>query len=95
VRLSETARRHIDELRAHYLRKGRPEAVLNLTQAVRLARQQIAQGKMRSAPLPYPELKAEGLAWTHAGSYWFAVTTSQPVTVIAVFYERADIPGRF
>jgi hypothetical protein len=35
-----------------------------------------------------------GRAWTHAGSYWFRYTTSHPPVLVAVFYDKADIPGR-
>jgi plasmid stabilization system protein ParE len=94
VRLSAAAEQHIEELRAHYRRKGRFDAIHNMTNALRVARRQIAQGRCRASPLPYPELEAEGQAWTHAGSYWFVFTTTKPAVVLGVFYDRADLPSR-
>lgn len=54
----------------------------------------IARGQSVPAPRPYPALRAEGQAWVHAGPYWVLHTTTPPLTIIAVFYDTANIPGR-
>jgi hypothetical protein len=77
VKFSAGAIFQVDELRRHYLAKGRPEAARNLTAALRLAVRQITAGKSLPAPRPYPELAREGEAWTRAGRYWIAHTTGQ------------------
>jgi hypothetical protein len=47
------------------------------------------------APRPYPELARPGQAWLKAGRYWIAYGTGAPPVILAVFFETADIPGRF
>jgi hypothetical protein len=51
-------------------------------------------GKSVPAPRPYPDLAHAGEAWTHAGRYWFAHTTTKPPVILAVYYDQADIPRR-
>lgn len=95
LRYSERALARIVDLRRHYRQKGRPEPVRNFTAALRQAARQIAAGEDLPAPRPYPELATPGEAWTHAGRYWVAYTTTTPPVILAVFYDQADIPGRF
>ena len=47
------------------------------------------------APKPYPELAEPGQAWTHAGRYWISYSTTRPPVIETVFYDEADISGRF
>ncbi len=94
MELSATARRQVNELRRYYREKGRPEALRNLTQALRLAARQITAGDSRPAPRPYPAMAVNGEGWTKAGSYWIAHTTTKPHVILAVFYDQADIPKR-
>ncbi len=94
MKLSRLATAQVESLRRHYVAKGRPEAAQNLTRASRTAMRQIAAGKRLPFPRPYPDLAREGEAWTHAGHYWIAHTTAKPATIIAIFYDTADIPGR-
>jgi plasmid stabilization system protein ParE len=94
VRFSARAKAQLADFRRHYREKGRPEAAHNLTAAMKMAALRISQGHSIPAPRPYPELRAEGEAWVHAGHYWVQHTTGQPITAIAVFYDTADIPNR-
>ena len=94
MRLSDTARRQVDDLRRHYRQIERPEALRNLSAALRRAATLVAEGRSLPAPRPYPELAAEGEAWIHASPYWIAYSLTQPPVILAVFFERADIPGR-
>lgn len=94
MRFSAEAIAQIEDLRRHYLMKERPEAARNLTAALRQAARLIAAGKSVPAPRPYPELSREGEAWILSGRYWVAHTTAKPVTIVAVFYDAADIPAR-
>jgi plasmid stabilization system protein ParE len=94
VRFSREAIAQIEGLRRHYLAKGRPEAARNLTTALRAAMRHIVAGQSLPAPRPYPDLARDGEAWTHAGRYWIAHTTSKPPVILGVFYDAADIPNR-
>ncbi len=95
MKLSDSARTQIDDLRRHYRRRQRPEALHNLAAALRAAPGLIANGKSRAAPRPYPDLEAEGEAWVHASPYWIAYSLTQPPVILAVFFDQADLPGRF
>ena len=95
MRFSRAARDQLAELRRHYRRKNRPEAVQNLSEAVRQAARRITEGKSQAAPGTYPEIAQAGHAWIHAGRYWFVHTSTRPHIILAVFYDESDIPGRF
>ena len=69
MRLSDTARRQVDDLRRHYRRIERPEALRNLSTSLRRVATLVAEGSSLPAPGPYPELAAEGEAWIHASPY--------------------------
>jgi len=47
------------------------------------------------APRPYPQLARADQAWVKSGAYWICYSTAPPPVILAVFYETADIPGRF
>ena len=47
------------------------------------------------APRPYPWLARAGQAWVKSGPYWIGYRQQPRLTIIAVFFETADIPGRF
>ena len=87
----------IDALRSYYETKNRPTAARALDTALDVAEQQIAlrPGDGLPAPRPYPELARPGQAWLKAGRYWIAYGTGGPPVILAVFFETADIPGRF
>ena len=95
MRLSDTARRQVDDLRRHYRRRQRPEALRNLAAALRAAPRLITDGKSMVAPRPYPCLAATGEAWVHAVPYWIAYSLAKPPVILAVFFDQADVPGRF
>lgn len=94
VVLAAEARAQLQELRQHYRRLNRPEAVANLAKAVEEAKRLILDRKGLPAPRPYPRLAAPGRAWVHAGSYWIGYRQTDPPAIFAVFYDRANIPGR-
>ena len=97
IRLGREARRDVAALTQDFIRKNRPEAVRNLVAAIRQATQQIGDDPAGGldAPRPYPAVARPGRAWTKAGRYWFTYSLGNPPVIIAVFYDAADIPGRF
>lgn len=86
----------IDELRAHFVRKGWLEPLQSLRTALIEAEARIGRDPSKGlpAPRPYPELAADGERWIHVRRYWIAYTTTDPPIIIGVFYDTADIPGR-
>ena len=46
-------------------------------------------------PRPYPGLGRRGRLWVKAGRYWVAYSLPPRPVILAVFYDSADIPGRF
>ena len=96
IRLSGDAERQIADLLRHYARLGRLEAGRNLIAAIdqAVARIERDPGAGSPAPRPYPDLARPGRAWTKAGRYWIAYSTTQPPVILGVFYEAADIPSR-
>ncbi len=87
----------IDELSAHYLRKGRIEAILSLEAALTEAEARIESRPKSglSAPRPYPELASDSELWILVRHYWVAYTPTDPPVILAVFHDSADIPRRF
>ena len=63
---------------------------------MREAGRQIAENPAAglAAPRPYPHLARPDTAWIKAGPYWIAYRTAQPVVILAIFYETANIPRR-
>jgi len=94
VKPSDTARRQVNGLRRHYRRKQRPEALRNLSAALRAAPGSIAEGKSLAAPRPYPGLAAENEAWVYAAPYWIACSLAWPPVILAVFFDQTN-SGRF
>jgi plasmid stabilization system protein ParE len=90
------AARQVRALRQHYQDHERPEATRALVVALESAWQAITTDPAAGlpAPRPYPQLARPGRAWVQAGRYWVAYRTRQPLAVVAVFYDAADIPGR-
>ena len=89
---------HVDALVAHYLdEKKRPEAVRGLFRALVEASTAILTGTTRvyDAPRPYLELKQRGTYWVYLSPYWIAIRRPRDPVISAVFYDEADIPGRF
>lgn len=94
MRLSGEARKQVDDLRAYYRQKKRPEALRNLAAALAAVDGLIAQGKTFAAPRPYPGLARTGELWVEAQPYWIACRTERPRSILAVFYATNDILGR-
>jgi hypothetical protein len=95
IRLSPSAERQGLALLKHYSEQGRIEAARNVLAAIDLAVAQIERNPIGiAAPRPYPELARTGRAWTKAGRYWIAYSTTTPPVILAVFFESANIPGR-
>lgn len=97
IPISPRAKRDIRELQKHYLGKGRPEAVERLLVAVREASELIERnpGAGVDAPRPYPQLERRRWAWVKVHRYWIGYRRDPELTIAAVFYDSADIPGRF
>ena len=97
IRLSLRARRHVAQLQQHFLRSNRPEALLNLMAALAEAADLIQHNPHVGigAPRPYPQVKRNGVAWLRVGRYWIAYLQRPELMISAVYYDTADIPGRF
>ena len=96
MKYSAEAEQQIDGLIAHYQRKGRVEAVRNLFLALKDAEARIERDPLAglSAPRPYPHVARAGRSWIKVRRYWVNYTTGSPQTVVAVFFETANIPVR-
>jgi len=97
IEYSPSARRHVLELRRHYVARERPEAILNLVRAIEDANRRISRSPSSGipAPRPYPGLARRGLLWVKSGAYWFGYVASRDAAVVAaVFHETANIPDR-
>ncbi len=96
IRLSRVAERQLAALLQHYADRGRPEAGRSLIAAVDEAAARIEHDPAAGlpSPRPYPRLARPGRAWTKAGRYWIAYSTTRPPVILAVFYDAANIPGR-
>ena len=94
--LAPEAARHVADLRAHYERKERPEAIRNLRLALERASARIRQNPQSGlpAPRPYPQLAHPGERWMKEGRYWLAYSLTKPPRFLAVFYDQADLPRR-
>ncbi len=97
IGLSLTAEQHLADLLSHYARLGRLDAAGNLLAALDEAAAAIESdpGCGLPAPRPYPTLIRPGISWVKARRYWVAFTETTSPEIIAVFFETADIPGRF
>ncbi len=90
------ALRQLADLRRHYERLNRIEAIKTLDAALYEAEHTIQADPLAGlpAPRPYPRLARSRIAWVKAGRYWVAYRTAPRLTIAAVFYETANIPGR-
>jgi plasmid stabilization system protein ParE len=96
IPLSVVAERQLRELLDHFANLGRPEAQDRLLSAVdeASARIELTPDVGLSAPRPYPQLARAGERWLKIGRYWIAYGLQPVPTIIAVFYDSADIPNR-
>jgi hypothetical protein len=88
--------RQVASLTAHYTRKQRPEALINMRAALVAAQKTIERHPDGGEPFPsvYDDLAAPGRLWLQSGRYWVAYSPKDPPTIVGFFYETADIPGR-
>ena len=96
ISLTPKARRQVAALTADYMRKQRPEAIVNMRAALVGARNMIERHPNDGKPFPsvYDELAQPGRSWIKSGRYWVAFSTIQPPVIVGFFYETADIPNR-
>ena len=96
--LTPRAERQVIALRRHYVRKQRPEAIINLALALQEAWQTITADPAAGlvAPRPYKDdgIDRPWVAWVQAKRYWIAYRTRAPLAIVAVFHDAANIPGR-
>jgi hypothetical protein len=94
---SPTARRHVSELVSYFRMKHRPEAIRNMLAAlVRVeAAIETGAGRPRDFPATYRNLARPGRAWRKESIYWIAYDQTDPPVIVAVFWEGADIAGRY
>ncbi len=88
---------HVAALLDDYDAKERPQAMRSLQRDLREAWAAIEAHPAEGlpAPRPYPHLVRKGVLWLLSGSYWVAWRRSPRLTISAVFYDAADIPGRY
>lgn len=96
INYAPEALRQINDLRDHYGNLERFEAIDALTAALLKAERKIEANPAGGlpAPRPYPQLARQGRSWVKAGRYWVAYRTTPRLTIAAVFFETANIPGR-
>lgn len=96
IPFSRRAERQLAALLAFYEDQDRPEAQSSLIAALNeaSARIEAKPGVGIAAPRPYPTLAQPGRAWIKTGRYWVLYGTEHPVTILAIFYDTANIPNR-
>ena len=96
IAFTPEARQQVRELREHYEKRDRPEAVRGLRTPLAAAWDKIVANPAAglAAPRPYPHLARPGRSWIKAGHYWIAYSTNPAPVIVGVFYETANIPGR-
>jgi plasmid stabilization system protein ParE len=96
IAFTPEARRQVRELRNHYEKRDRPEAVRGLRTALATAWGKIVAQPAAglATPRPYPNLAQPGRAWIKAGRYWIAYSANPGPVIVGVFYETANIPDR-
>jgi plasmid stabilization system protein ParE len=94
IALTPDAWQHL--LRAYYEESERPEAARALRSALTSAWEKIITSPAAGlpAPRPYKELAQPGRLWLKSGRYWIAYRTRPFRTVVAGFFETANIPRR-
>ena len=98
ARLTDRAAADIDELAEHFEKNERFEAAERLSLAVAsgMADADRVGKNGRRFPAVYETLARPGHFWIKTHRYWFCYFMDKTEAVIVhVFYEQADIPGRF
>lgn len=89
------AERQVNALRDHYEELGRNSATRALFAALDEAERRIDNGEAgMPAPRPYPGLVRPNRAWIKAGRYWITYSTTTPPTIVGLYFDAANIPGR-
>lgn len=88
---------HVNQLISHYRTKRRPEAIRNLLAALTRVEAAIETGTgcARAFPATYRDLARPGRAWRKETIYWIAYDQTDPPIIVAVFWEGADLAGRY
>jgi plasmid stabilization system protein ParE len=96
IRLTPEAEAQVDSLINYYESRDRTEASRNLRVALISASDRILQAPLKGLPAPrhYPSVVMPGHLWLKAGNYWIAYRPAPEPTIVGVFYESANIPGR-
>jgi plasmid stabilization system protein ParE len=96
IKFTSRAGRQLADLKAHYVKNLRLNALESLDKALVTAAAaiELAPAKGLPAPRPYPQLARPGILWRHQGRYWIAWRRVPNLAITAVFYDAADIPGR-
>ena len=97
IRYTAEAIDQIDALRIHSIGKTRIEAALALDRALEQAERVITLQPEAGLSFPRPDRPGldQGQAWTKAGRYWISYSLTSPPVILTVFYDAADLPGRF
>ncbi len=97
IPLSPEAERQLDGLLRHYEALGRLEAAERLFKSLERASRRIllTPDVGLNAPRPYPAAQRLGFRWIKEGRYWIAYTRVSDPLIVGVFYDAANIPGRF
>ena len=92
---SPAAEQQTDDLIRYYDALDRIEAVRNLLRLLEQAEARIISAPEAGspAPRPCPQLARPGRRWVKSGPYWINYAI-RPLAILAVFHEKADIPGR-
>jgi len=96
IRYAAEALEQADARHRHYERKGRFEAIFPLATAPSEAEALILRdpdGGL-AAPRPYKALAQPGRRWILVRHYWIAFSPGPSATILAIFHDAADIPGR-
>ena len=95
IGLTARAERQFRDLRRHHEHLERPEATRGLIAALEEASGKIEKNPNAglAAPRPYPHLARPDRLWIEGGRYWIACEPTR-LTIVGVFYETANIPGR-
>ena len=96
IRYSRQGAAQIVALLDRYDRIERPEAMRNLLTVVQVASDLIEDDLSAGLPTPrpYPWLARRSVSWVKSGVYWVGYRRRPSLLIVAVFYERANIPDR-
>ncbi len=97
ARLSEEAAKQIRDRAIYYRQKHYDGALRNFRGAIENAGRRIDREPERglTSPRPYPDVVVADVRWIIEGRYWFAYALDpKPATILAIFLDTDNIPGR-